>query len=266
MPKGTARMGNRIEDEYYREKDAVRLNKYISGAGYCSRREADRLIESGKVRVDGEMAVRGMMVRPGQSVTVGGRKVCQKDEMVALAVYKPAGIICTEERRTKNSIIRFLDYPVRITYAGRLDKDSEGLLIMTNNGELIQKIMRAGNYHEKEYKVTVDKEITAEFLNRMASGVHIRDEEKGLDAVTRACKVEKAGKYKFKITLTQGLNRQIRRMCGALGYRVVHLKRIRIMNIELGDLKPGEYRNLTDNELDRMYEMAAVSKKPRGQE
>ena len=214
----------------------------------CSRREADRLIESGRVSVDGKRAQTGMKIVPGQVVKVGKKVVSKQDEMVVLAVNKPAGIVCTEERRERNSIVRFLDYPIRITYVGRLDKDSKGLLLMTNNGDIINKMMRAGNRHEKEYKVTVDKEITQEFLEKMASGVPI------LDTVTRPCKIEKIGKYTFSIILTQGLNRQIRRMCEALGYQVRELIRVRIMNIHLGRLKGGEYRKLTDAELNELYD------------
>ncbi len=241
-------MSNKIQKEFQQKKEAVRLNKYLSEAGVCSRREADRLIESGRVEVDGKRAQTGMKIIPGQVVKVGRKIVSKQDEMVVLAVNKPAGIVCTEERRERNSIVRFLNYPIRVTYIGRLDKDSRGLLLMTNNGDIINKMMRAGNRHEKEYKVTVDKEITPEFLEYMASGVHI------LDTVTRPCKVEKLGKYTFSIILTQGLNRQIRRMCEALGYRVRDLIRVRIMNIELGHLKEGEYRKLTDRELDVLYE------------
>lgn len=241
-------MGNKIEQEYREKKECIRLNKYLSEAGVCSRREADRLIESGRVTVDGRRAETGMKVIPGQVVRIGKKVVSKQDEMVVLAVHKPAGIVCTEERRERNSIVRFLNYPVRVTYVGRLDKDSRGLLLMTNNGDIINKMMRAGNYHEKEYKVTVDKAVTSEFLRRMAEGVPI------LDTVTRPCRVQKIGKYTFSIILTQGLNRQIRRMCDALGYQVKDLLRIRIMNIELGNLKEGEYRKLTDEELDSLYE------------
>lgn len=241
-------MGNKIEQEYRGKQETVRLNKYLSEAGVCSRREADRLIESGRVTVDGKRAETGMRVIPGQVVRVGKKVVSKQDEMVVLAVNKPAGIVCTEERRERNSIVRFLNYPVRVTYAGRLDKDSKGLLLMTNNGDIINKMMRAGNHHEKEYKVTVDKAVTPEFLRRMAEGVPI------LDTVTRPCQVEKIGKYTFSIILTQGLNRQIRRMCEALGYQVKDLIRMRIMNIELGSLREGEYRKLTDGELDCLYE------------
>ena len=248
-------MKNRIEEEYNRrEVKPVRLNKYISDAGICSRREADRLIEAGKVKIDGVTASCGMKVLPNQTVTVGKKEIRGKNAMVVLAVNKPAGVVCTEDMRPKNNIIRFLDYPVRVTYVGRLDKDSEGLLLMTNNGDIINKMIRAGNRHEKEYKVTVNKPVTDEFIQKMAAGVHIQDKEKGLDAVTRPCTVEKIGKYKFRIVLTQGLNRQIRRMSEALGYKVTELVRVRIMNIELGNLKRGEYRSLTDEELNELYE------------
>ena len=231
----------------------IRLNKYLSEAGVCSRREADRLIESGIVTVDGKTAAPGMKVEDGQEVRVGKKVVKSKTEKTVLAVYKPAGIVCTEDKREKKNIIRFLNYPVRITYAGRLDKDSEGLLIMTNDGDLINGMMRARYAHEKEYKVRVNKEITLEFIEKMSRGVHIRDKEKNLDAVTRPCTVKKTGKYTFSIILTQGLNRQIRRMCEALGYNVDVLKRIRIMNVELGDLKPGQIRELTEQELKELY-------------
>lgn len=243
-------MSNRIEQQY-RERGKtgpVRLNKYLSEAGVCSRREADRLISAGKVTVDGRRAETGMQVQPGQVVRIGKKVVSPGGDMVVLAVNKPRGIVCTEEKRERNSIIRFLDYPVRITYVGRLDKDSSGLLLMTNNGDIINKMMRAGNRHEKEYKVTVNKPVTEAFLQKMRQGVPI------LDTVTRPCVVEKAGKYKFRIILTQGLNRQIRRMCEALGYQVTELVRVRIMNLTLGDLKPGAYRKLTDAELDALYE------------
>lgn len=253
-------MENKIASEFYETKEAVRLNKYMSESGFCSRREADRLIEAGKVLVDGKRAEAGMKVHPGQVVSVGKKILGKKDEMVVLAVNKPVGIVCTEEKKVKNNIVNFLKYPIRVTYIGRLDKDSEGLLLMTNNGDIINKMMRAGNYHEKEYKVTVNKEVTSEFVEKMSAGVHIVDKEKGLDAVTRPCKVEKIGKYKFKIILTQGLNRQIRRMCEALGYKVTELKRVRIMNIELGNLKPGEYRKLTNAELNELHKMIQSSR------
>lgn len=227
----------------------TRLNKYLSEAGVCSRREADKLIESGKVTVDGRRAEMGMKVTESQVVCVGKKQVKPKNEMVLLAVNKPVGIVCTEEKREKNNIIQFLKYPQRITYIGRLDKDSEGLLLMTNNGDIINKMMRAGNEHEKEYLVTVNKPITDEFIEKMAGGVPI------LDTVTRKCRVEKFGKFKFRIILTQGLNRQIRRMCEYLGYKVTRLLRVRVMNIRLGDLKPGEYRAVTEKEISKLYEL-----------
>lgn len=227
----------------------IRLNKYLSEAGICSRREADRLIESGRVTVDGKRAETGMKVTDSQVVRVGKKEIHPKNEMVLLAVNKPVGVVCTEEKREKNNIIQFLKYPTRITYIGRLDKDSEGLLLMTNNGDIINKMMRAGNCHEKEYKVTVNKPITPEFVEKMGSGVPI------LDTVTRECEVEMIGKYKFRIVLTQGLNRQIRRMCEYFGYKVTRLERVRVMNIELGNLKPGEYRKVTEAEIEKLYEL-----------
>ncbi|MCI8319547.1 MAG: pseudouridine synthase [Dorea sp.] len=232
----------------------MRLNKYLSEAGLCSRREADRLIESGRVTVDGRRAEQGMQVTEDNDVRVGKKQVKSRSEKIVLAVNKPVGIVCTEDMREKRNIIRFLDYPVRVTYAGRLDKDSEGLLIMTNDGDLINGMMRARNRHEKEYKVTVDKPITDEFIRRMKEGVRIVDREKGLDVVTLPCKAERIGKYTFTIVLTQGLNRQIRRMCRALGYGVTKLLRIRVVNIELGNLKSGEVRRLTKQELKELYE------------
>ena len=242
-------MSNRIREEFLQAKESVRLNKYLSEAGVCSRREAGRLIESGKVTVDGVTAQMGMRVTAGQIVKVGKKTVSKQDEMIVLAVNKPKGIVCTEDQRERDSIVRFLNYPVRVTYAGRLDKDSRGLLLMTNNGDIINQMMRAANRHEKEYKVTVDKEITEQFIKKMSEGVPI------LDTVTRPCTVKKIGKYTFSIILTQGLNRQIRRMCAAFGYEVKDLVRIRIMNIRLGSLKEGAYRKLTDEELEELYEM-----------
>lgn len=243
-------MPNKIKEQYDKriERTDVRLNKFLSEAGICSRREADKLIESGKVFVDGKRADMGMRITAGQEVKVGNKIISNQNEMIVLAVNKPRGIVCTEEKKEKHNIIQFLNYPVRITYAGRLDKESEGLLLMTNNGDIINKMMRAGNCHEKEYVVKVNKPVTETFLERMAGGVPI------LDTVTRPCKVKAIGKYQFRIILTQGLNRQIRRMCEALGYRVTELKRVRIMNIALGDLPAGKYRKLTDQELNGLYE------------
>ena len=248
-------MSNRIREEFLQAKESVRLNKYLSEAGVCSRREADRLIESGKVTVDGVTAQMGMRVTAGQIVKVGKKTVSKQDEMIVLAVNKPKGIVCTEDQRERDSIVRFLNYPVRVTYAGRLDKDSRGLLLMTNNGDIINQMMRAANRHEKEYQVEVNKEITPEFLKKMASGVPI------LDTVTRPCRIQKTGERSFTIILTQGLNRQIRRMCEALGYRVTKLKRVRIMNIHLKDLKTGEYRPLTEKELAELKKQIGEEKR-----
>ena len=232
-------------------EDAVRINKYLSQAGICSRRQADTYVEEGRVEVDGEIAVSGTKVLPGQSVTFDGKPVKIQEDLIFLAFHKPRGIVCTASKEEKDNIIDYINYPTRIYPVGRLDKDSQGLILLTNDGEAANQIMKARNYHEKEYLVTVDKPVTEEFLQHMARGVPI------LDTVTRACQVKKEGKKTFRIVLTQGLNRQIRRMCEALGYKVVTLKRVRIMQIRLGDLKPGQYRPLTEQELaslDRMLE------------
>ena len=250
-------MSNQIEREFDAPKESVRLNKFLSEAGVCSRREADRLIESGRVTVDGRRAEMGMRVTKDQEVCVGKKVIQKKDRMVLLAVNKPTGIVCTEEKREKKNIIRFLNYPTRITYIGRLDKDSEGLLLMTNNGDIISKMMRAGNCHEKEYKVTVNKEVTKEFVRKMSEGVPI------LDTVTRPCKVEKTGKYKFRIILTQGLNRQIRRMCEYFGYKVTTLKRVRIMNLHIDGLEAGKYREIRPEERKQLEEMLSSAKTER---
>lgn len=222
--------------------EQIRLNKYLSEAGVCSRREADRLTEAGRVTVDGKPAVTGMKISPESVVKVRGKAIKKEEEKILLAFHKPAGIVCTAEKREKNNVVDYLNYPKRIFPVGRLDKDSTGLLLMTNDGDLVNKIMRAGNYHEKEYLVSVNKPITEKFCREMASGVPI------LDTVTRRCSVEQIGEKEFRIILTQGLNRQIRRMCEALGYRVVTLKRIRIMNIQLGKLKEGTWRKVEGKE------------------
>lgn len=225
------------------------MNKYLSDCGVCSRRAADRLIEAGRITVDGCTAKTGQKIQPGQDIKMDGRPVKPKDREILLAFYKPRGIVCTEERREKHNIVDYLHYPCRVFTVGRLDKDSEGLLLLTNQGEMANQIMRSRNGHEKEYLVTIDKEITKDFLKQMASGVPI------LDTVTRPCRVEQTGKKSFRIVLTQGLNRQIRRMCEYLGCRVVTLKRIRVMNIRLDGLKAGQYREVTreeKRELDRM--------------
>ena len=232
------------------EEKKIRINKYIADAGICSRREADKLVEQGLVIVNGKTAESGTKVGRCDEVTVRGKKISASGEKIVLAYYKPVGVTCTErDLHAKKTVIEDLKYPVRVTYAGRLDKESEGLLLMTNDGNLINGLMRAANFHEKEYVVKVDKEITEEFIKDMAAGVYLPELEK----ITRPCPVEYVGKYTFKIILTQGLNRQIRRMCKELGYQVKQLRRIRIANIELGKLKPREYRRLTDKELEILY-------------
>lgn len=233
--------------------ESIRLNKYLSDAGVCSRREADRWIEQGKVTVNGEIAQMGMKVSPDSEVRVHGKKVKREEEKVLLAMNKPAGIVCTAEKREKNNIVDYMKYPKRIYPVGRLDKDSTGLLLLTNDGELVNKIMRAGNYHEKEYLVSVSKPITEEFCRQMSRGVAI------LDTVTRPCRVEKTGERSFRIVLTQGLNRQIRRMCEALGYRVVTLQRVRIMNIRLENLKEGTWRVVEGEERKKLDAMLSGS-------
>lgn len=225
----------------------IRLNKYISEAGVCSRREADRLVEAGRVQVDGRTAAVGMQIREGQKVTVDGRPVerAEGDRTILLAVNKPRGIVCSEVSQGNDvNIIEFLNYPERITYTGRLDKDSEGLLLMTNRGDLIDRILRASHFHEKEYEVVTDRPFTDRFLRDMAAGVFLRE----LNVTTRPCRTERIGKRKFRIVLTQGLNRQIRRMCRELGFQVQELKRVRIMNIRLNHLKTGAWRHVTDEE------------------
>ena len=205
--------------------EEIRLNKYLSEAGVCSRREADRLIEAGKVTVDGVTASMGMKVVPGQQVVCDGKTVGGKDRPVLLAVNKPRGIVCTTSDKDRaENIVEFLNYPIRVYPVGRLDKESEGLLLMTNQGEMMDQILRGRNGHEKEYQVTVDKKITGDFIRRMGAGVAI------LDTVTRPCEVEQTGEKTFRIILTQGLNRQIRRMCEVLGYQVTKLRRVRSMN------------------------------------
>ena len=239
---------------FWKDK-TMRLNKYLSDAGVCSRREADRLTEAGEITVNGKRAETGMQVESGDVVVVKGKTVVPEEKKVYLAFNKPRGIVCTAEKREKNNVIDYLSYPVRIYPVGRLDKDSEGLLLMTSDGAIVNGIMRARNRHEKEYQVEVNKEITPEFLKKMASGVPI------LDTVTRPCRIRKTGERSFTIILTQGLNRQIRRMCEALGYRVTKLKRVRIMNIHLKDLKTGEYRPLTEKELAELKKQIGEEKR-----
>ena len=226
------------------KEEGIRLNKYLSDAGICSRREGDRYIEAGKVKIDGETVTVGARVYPGQTVTVNGKNVAREEEFILLAFYKPKGIVCTTTKLDPDNIVDYIQYEKRIYPVGRLDKDSEGLILLTNNGSIVNKILKGSSYHEKEYIVKVNKPVTGDFLKRMSEGVPI------LDTVTRPCTVKALGKNSFSIILTQGLNRQIRRMCEYLGYRVVSLKRIRIMNIQLGKLKAGTYRKVTDMELE----------------
>ena len=236
--------------------EGIRINKFLSEAGVCSGREADRQVENGNVTIDGKIAVMGDRIFDGQKVCFMGKEVTLEEEKILLAVHKPAGIVCTAEKREKNNIVDFIHYPKRIYPVGRLDKDSTGLILMTNQGELVNKIMRAGNMHEKEYIVTVNKPVTDAFLRGMSGGVPLVE----LGVTTRKCKVERLGKRKFKIILTQGYNRQIRRMCEYFGYRVEELQRVRIMNIHLGDLAPGTYRKLTTKEYTELMHMLAHSK------
>lgn len=231
------------------KEEKVRINKYLSAAGICSRREADRQIEAGNVRIGEKIACIGDMVEPKDVVYFQGQPVEEEDERILLIVNKPKGIVCTAEKREKNNIVDFLNYPKRIYPIGRLDKQSEGLLLMTNEGGFVNKIMRSGNFHEKEYLVTVNKPVTDRFLRALAGGVPI------LGTMTRKCRVERTGKKSFKMVLTQGLNRQIRRMCEYFDYRVVSLKRVRIMNIRLGDLPTGKYRMATAQELERLEQL-----------
>ena len=235
------------------KQTGIRINKYLSEAGICSRREADRQLEAGNVEINGRTAAVGDRVLPGEQVYYQGRLVEAEQERILLVVNKPKGIVCTAEKREKDNIIDFLNYPKRIYPVGRLDKSSEGLLLMTNEGDFVNKIMRSGNHHEKEYLVEVHKTVTDSFLRGLAGGVPI------LDTMTRKCKVERTGRKSFKIILTQGLNRQIRRMCEYFDYRVVSLKRVRIMNIHLGDLPVGQYRPVTPEELHRLEQMLADS-------
>lgn len=230
--------------------EKVRLNKYLAESGLCSRREADRYIEEGKVLVNGEKAAPGMKVNDLDKITVNNKPLAHREKKVVLAYYKPVGVICTEKDRHAPVTIRdVLDYPVRVTYAGRLDKDSEGLLLMTNDGELINGLMRAANFHEKEYIVRVNRPIDRDFLKRMSDGVMLKD----LNEKTRPCTVKEEGKFVFRITLTQGLNRQIRRMCRTLGYDTVSIKRVRVANILLGNLVSGSYRRIVGDELKELY-------------
>lgn len=236
--------------------DGVRINKFLSSAGYCSRREADRLVGEGRVFIEGNMADMGSRVMPGQKVYVDGKAVVPEEENILIAVNKPRGIVCTTtDKQGANNIVDFLGCDKRIYPVGRLDKDSEGLLLMTNDGELMNNILTGKNEHEKEYIVEVDKKLSDDFERRMSEPMYLKE----LDKTTRPCRVIKTGKKTFRIILKQGLNRQIRRMCSNLGYKVVKLKRIRIMNIELNDLPAGATRKIEGSEYEKL--MNLINKK-----
>ncbi len=228
---------------------SIRLNKYISQSGICSRREADRFIEQGKVRINGKVAQTGDQVFPGNKVVVNGRSIDTKEAepFIFLALNKPVGIVSTTEESERDNIVDFIGHPIRIFPIGRLDKDSQGLIFLTNNGDLVNKILRAGNNHEKEYLVTVDKPITDDFIHKMSKGVPI------LGVVTKKCKVLRESNNSFRMTLIQGLNRQIRRMCEHFDFAVTKLERTRIMNISLKSLPVGEWRDLDENELKAIF-------------
>ncbi|MGY4798042.1 23S rRNA pseudouridine(2604) synthase RluF [Lysinibacillus fusiformis] len=227
----------------------MRINKYLSETGIISRRGADKWIEEGKVTINGELATVGSQVEAGDIVCVDGKEVKKEQQLVYIALNKPVGITSTTERHIKGNVVDFVNHPLRIFHIGRLDKESEGLLLLTNDGDIVNKILRAENHHEKEYIVQVDKPITTQFIQKMGSGVDI------LDTTTLPCHVERISDKVFKIILEQGLNRQIRRMCSALGYSVKRLQRIRIMNIKLGNLKVGQWRDLTEKERTELFKL-----------
>ena len=239
------------------EKKLTRINKYLSEIGVCSRRAADKMIDAGRIEINGAVPEMGTKVTEDDEIKVDGKIVQNQNiKKVYLALNKPIGIVCTTDNEVEpDNIVDFVNYPTRIFPIGRLDKPSDGLILLTNDGDIVNKILRARNNHEKEYVVTVDRRITSEFINKMGNGIPI------LDTVTKKCDVKEMSSYKFKITLTQGLNRQIRRMCEFLDYRVIKLKRIRIMNVELGDLRTGEWRDLTQEELDGINNSVVDSSK-----
>lgn len=237
------------------EKQGTRINKFIAESGYCSRREADRLISQGRVTLDGEPADLGSKVLAGQTVRVDDQPVLKDDDLVYIVLNKPVGITCTTDSRRSDNIVNFIQHEKRIYPVGRLDRDSEGLIFLTNDGDIVNKILRAGNKHEKEYLVTVDKPVTEEFLSHLANGVPI------LDTVTRPCRVKAEGPRIFRIILTQGLNRQIRRMCEYFGYEVRRLVRVRIMNVSLGKLISGQWRYLTPREIAEIRRLTRDSSK-----
>ena len=221
----------------------VRINKYIASSGFCSRRQADELVEAGKVAIDGVTAVNGSVVEEGSVVTVEGQEIIPEDNKIYIALHKPLGITCTTDRRDPSNIIDYLGMDDRVFPIGRLDKNSSGLILLTNDGDIVNKLLRAENGHEKEYQVRVDRKIESGFKEKMEAGIEI------LGQKTLPCKVTVTGTHTFNIVLKQGLNRQIRRMCDALGYRVTKLRRIRFININLGDMKPGDRRKLTKEEV-----------------
>lgn len=230
--------------------EKIRINKFLSDAGVCSRREADRLAEDERITVNGETASPGMKVSQEDNICIDGKPITIQEKKILILFNKPRGIVCsTRQQRDEMTVTEYLDYPVRIYPIGRLDKESQGLLLLTNEGSLVNRIMKAGNYHEKEYLVTVNRPVTPEFIREMSHGVPI------LDTVTRPCTVTKTGKNSFRIILTQGLNRQIRRMCEYFGYRVVTLKRVRIMNLNIDGIEEGEYREITPAERKKLEEM-----------
>ena len=224
----------------------VRLNKFIADCGYCSRREADRLIEAGKVTVNGTRAEMGMRVTDNDAVIIDGKRLKREKETILLVFNKPPGITCTTAKDDETNVVDYINYPKRIYPIGRLDKYSEGLLLLTNRGDLVNGIMRSRYDHEKEYIVTVDRPVDDIFLRKMSAGVYLKE----LDVTTKPCKCQKIARNKFSMIITQGLNRQIRRMCEEMGCRVMKLKRVRILDIELGDLPVGEYRKATKKEMD----------------
>src|SRR5699024_5772763 len=227
----------------------MRINKFLSSAGIVSRRGADQWIEAGRITINGEVAQLGSRVEEGDEVRADGQLVKTESELVYIVLNKPVGITSTTERHIEGNVVDFVNHPLRIFHIGRLDKDSNGLLLLTNDGDIVNEILREEHGHEKEYIVTVDKPITKDFIRQMESGVHI------LGTTTKPCKVRQLGARKFNITLTQGLNRQIRRMRSALGYHVQTLQRTRILNIHLGDLPIGQWRDLTDDELKTMFKL-----------
>ncbi len=237
------------------EPSSTRLNKYISSTGFCSRREADKMIELGRVTINGQVPELGTKVFENDEVLVDGKPIKKKETPVYIAFNKPVGIICTTERDVKHNIIDYIKHPQRIFPIGRLDRPSEGLIFLTNDGDIVNKILRAGNKHEKEYVVSVNKNITQAFIDQMGSGVPI------LDTVTKKCKVTQMDARTFKIILTQGLNRQIRRMCEYLGYEVTQLKRTRIMNVTLEGIGVGKWRDLTQSEMEVINKLVINSVK-----